>query len=96
MIGLRRTRWAVVVALAGPRLHPVVNGALHDDLSDIAVFKQVIDLGAVFELGPIDGNRILGITREYLTAWFDQALLRRPSRLLCGESPRFPEVDFQP
>lgn len=82
--------------LRGPRLHMVVDGALHHDLSDIAAFKEVIDFGPVFEVGPIDGHRALTINRRYLTAWFDQALLGRPSGLLCSESPRFPEVDFQP
>ncbi|HEY9335639.1 MAG TPA: hypothetical protein VIQ79_14500 [Kribbella sp.] len=32
--------------------------------------------------------------REYLAAFFDQTLRRRPALLLRGESPKFPEVRF--
>ena len=37
--------------LRGPRLHMVIDGADHYDLSDIAVFKEQVDLGGVFEVG---------------------------------------------
>lgn len=82
--------------LRGPRLHIVIDGAEHADLSDIAVFKATIDLSALFETGPIDGNRTVNIERAYLAAWLDKALFGRPSPLLRGESPLYPEVDFQP
>ena len=32
--------------------------------------------------------------REYIAAFFDQTLRRRPSLLLRGGSPKFPEVRF--
>ena len=32
--------------------------------------------------------------REYIAAFFDQTLRRRPSLLLRGDSPKFPEVRF--
>lgn len=79
-----------------PRLHMVVDGAGHYDFSDITVFKQTIDLSALFEFGPIDGTRAFTIQHRYLTAWFDRTLHGRPNPLLRGESPQFPEVDFQP
>jgi dienelactone hydrolase len=82
--------------LRGPRLHAVVDGMGHYDLSDITAFKAVADLGDVFELGTIDGQRALAITRAYLRAWLDRSLLGRPSPLLVREPRRFPEVDFQP
>jgi dienelactone hydrolase len=83
--------------LRGPRLHLVVDGALHNDLSDITVFKaRIPNLDALFEIGSIDGNRMLTIERRYVTAWFDQVLRDCPNPLLRGESSRFPEVDFQP
>jgi predicted dienelactone hydrolase len=37
--------------LRGPRLHLVVDGAEHADLSDLAVFKRTVDLTAIFEVG---------------------------------------------
>lgn len=82
--------------LRGPRLHLVIDGAEHADLSDLAVFKSTVDLSAIFEVGPIDGARAVAIERAYLTAWFDKAIRGRSSDLLKGESPRYPEVDFQP
>jgi len=81
---------------ARPRLHLILDGAGHNDFSDVTVFKHTVDLGALFDIGPIDGDRALAIQRRYLTAWFDRTLHGRPSHLLRGESPRFPEVDFQP
>jgi pimeloyl-ACP methyl ester carboxylesterase len=82
--------------LRGPRLHLVIDGTEHADLSDVTIFKHTIDIGAIFQIGPIDGARALAIQRRYLTAWLDHTLRNRPVPLLRGESPRFPEVDFQP
>ncbi|WP_285748011.1 hypothetical protein [Lentzea sp. NBRC 105346] len=82
--------------LRGPRLHLVVQGALHYDFTDVTIFKSVVDVGKLFEVGPIDGERSLTIERRYVTAWFDKALRGKDNPLLCGESPRFREVDFQP
>jgi hypothetical protein len=82
--------------LRGPRLHLVIDGAEHSDLTDLTVFKSSVDLSAVFTTGPIDGVRALDIERTYLAAWFDRAVRERRSPLLRAESPHFPEVDFQP
>jgi hypothetical protein len=82
--------------LRGPRLHVVIDGIGHLDLTDITVFKRGIDLPPVFEVGPIDGLRALHVQRSYLTAWLDRGLLGRRRPLLLAESPAFPEVDFQP
>jgi predicted dienelactone hydrolase len=81
--------------LRGARLHLVIDGAEHADLSDITLFKSTINVGAVFGTGPIDGQRALAIQRAYVTAWLDQALFRRPSPLLKRESRKYPEVEFQ-
>jgi dienelactone hydrolase len=81
--------------LRGPRLHLVVEGAEHFDFGDITVFKSILDLGSIFEVGPIDGARAMHVQRTYLTAWLGSALSGRPDRLLRGESPHFPEVDFE-
>lgn len=82
--------------LRGHRLHLVLAGAEHQDLSDITLFKKDLDLGAVFLLGPIDGERALAIQRTYVTAWLDFALRGRHNPVLAGESREFPEIDFQP
>jgi Platelet-activating factor acetylhydrolase, isoform II len=82
--------------LRGPRLHLVVNGAEHSDLTDLTVFKSSVDISAVFTTGPIDGVRALNIERTYVTAWFDRGLRGHRSKLLRAESPHFPEMDFQP
>lgn len=82
--------------LRGPRLHLVIDGAEHSDLTDMTVFKCTIDFSVVFPTGPINGERALSIQRRYLTAWFDWALRERARPLLRGESTRFPEVEFQP
>ncbi|MFC4120025.1 alpha/beta hydrolase family protein [Nonomuraea zeae] len=82
--------------LRGPRLHLVIDGAGHRDLTDITIFKATLDLSALFDVGPIRGTRALGIERAYLAAWLDRSLLGRAGPLLAGESHRFPEVDFQP
>jgi predicted dienelactone hydrolase len=81
--------------LRGPRLHMVIDGTEHFDFGDVAIFKSTLDLDTIFEIGPIDGARALHIERTYLTAWLDFALRGKPSRLLRGESPDFPEVDFE-
>jgi predicted dienelactone hydrolase len=82
--------------LRGPRLHLVIDGAEHSDLTDMTVFKSAVDISAVFTTGPIDGERAVLIQRRYLVAWFDWALRGRARPLLGGESRRFPEVVFQP
>src|SRR5262249_23898725 len=82
--------------LRGPRLHLVIGGAGHDDLSDVAVFKATFGPTPFFDTGLITGTRAVAVERAYLVAWLNQALRGRPSPLLRGESPRYPEVDFQP
>ena len=82
--------------LHGPRLHLILHGAEHSDLTDLTAFKSTVDLSAVFTTGPIDGLRALAIQRDYLAAWFDRALRGRDSQLLHAEPARYPEVDFQP
>jgi predicted dienelactone hydrolase len=89
--------WAAFYdGLRGPRLHLVLDGAGHDDLSDVAMFKATFGPSPFFETGPVDGARGVAVERAYVTAWLDRALRGRPSALLRHESPRYPEVDFQP
>ena len=81
--------------LRGPRLYQVVDGVEHDDFSDITIFKSVTSLGPGFPVGPLDGARALHIQRVYLTAWFNYALLGRPSKLLGRATSAFPEVEVE-
>jgi len=74
----------------------VIDGAEHSDLTDMTVFKTTVDLYGIAMVGSIGGARSLHIQRSYLTAWIDLALRGLTSDLLHRESPRFPEVDFQP
>lgn len=48
------------------------------------------------DVGTINPDRAITIERTYLLAYFDQELRHRPSRLLNGPSPRYPEVQFLP
>ncbi|TCO47573.1 platelet-activating factor acetylhydrolase isoform II [Kribbella antiqua] len=45
-------------------------------------------------VGSVQPYRSLYAQREYIGAFFDQALRRRPEFLLRGDSPKFPEVRF--
>jgi dienelactone hydrolase len=45
-------------------------------------------------VGTINPDRAVTIERLYLSAFFDQQLRQRHSRLLAGPSARFPEVKF--
>jgi hypothetical protein len=45
-------------------------------------------------VGGADPARSVLAQREYVAAFFDQTLRRRPGLLLRGESPKFPEVRF--
>src|SRR5215470_7662824 len=67
--------------LRGPRRHLVVDGARHHDFTDLTLFKSTVDIGTVFELGPIDGRRALDITRTFATTW----LTDRAAPLFRGE-----------
>lgn len=45
-------------------------------------------------LGTVDPERSVAAQRAYLGAYFDQFLKGRPQRLLLGESPQHPDVQF--
>ena len=45
-------------------------------------------------IGTVDPERIVAAERAYVTAFFEQTLLRRPQGLLTGPSPWFPQVRF--
>jgi pimeloyl-ACP methyl ester carboxylesterase len=45
-------------------------------------------------VGGAQPDRSVWAQREYIAAFFDQTLRRRPSLLLRGDSPKFPEIRF--
>ncbi|MFE7591686.1 alpha/beta hydrolase family protein [Kitasatospora sp. NPDC057512] len=81
--------WA---ALGGYKKWLTVAGADHFSFSDLDVLHEQ----AGFPTPPLSPERGVEITREYVTAFFDQTLKGIDSPLLDGPSPNNPEVLFQP
>ncbi|MBO1415970.1 alpha/beta hydrolase [Streptomyces sp. FH025] len=81
--------WA---ALGGYKKWLAVAGADHFSFSDLDVLQEE----AGFPTPPLSPERGVEITREYVTAFFDQTLKGDHSPLLDGPSPNNPEVLFQP
>ncbi|WP_223645768.1 hypothetical protein [Corallococcus sp. EGB] len=77
-----------------------IHGTGHFSFSDLAIALPLVrtyapqvtgpDLG----LGSMDGARTVPLTATYLRAFFDKHLRDRPTPLLDGPSPEFPEVDL--
>jgi predicted dienelactone hydrolase len=70
-----------------------IRGCRHMNFTDLAVTfapaARVLGL-----LGPIDGERGLRITADYVRAFFDHALRQIDSPLLQGPAAAYPEVEF--
>ncbi|GHF64750.1 lipase [Kitasatospora xanthocidica] len=81
--------WA---ALGGYKKWLTVAGADHFSFSDLDLLKEQ----AGFPTPPLSPERGVAITREYVTAFFDQTLKGTHSPLLDGPSPDNPEVLFHP
>ncbi|MFG2843080.1 alpha/beta hydrolase family protein [Kitasatospora sp. NPDC048296] len=81
--------WA---ALGGYKKWLAVTGANHPSFTDVDLLEEQ----AGFPTPPLDPERGIVITREYVTAFFDQTLKGIHSPLLDGPSPNNPEVLFQP
>ncbi|KAI9162995.1 putative 1-alkyl-2-acetylglycerophosphocholine esterase [Paramyrothecium foliicola] len=67
----------------------LVAGSQHLDFSD-ATFWKTVDTN--FTRGPIDGLRMVDVTRTYLKAFFDETLLGKEQPILDGPSEEWPEV----
>ncbi|WP_433177495.1 alpha/beta hydrolase family protein [Actinoallomurus sp. CA-150999] len=80
--------WA---ALGGYKKWLTVAGADHFSFSDLDLLGEE----AGFPTPPLSPERGVVITREYVTAFFDQTLKGIHSPLLDGPSPNNPEVIFQ-
>lgn len=74
----------------------VVNGSQHVDMSDITFWKETAGVHSA-NLGPIDGRRMVDITRTWTKAFFDFTLLRNreAGKLFDGPSSQWPEVEFK-
>jgi predicted dienelactone hydrolase len=62
-------------------------GAVHNSFSDLGLIAP-----ARFPAARQDFRRTIEITRAYLLGFFDTYLRGRPSPLLTGKAPQFPEV----
>ncbi|MFF3002607.1 alpha/beta hydrolase family protein [Kitasatospora sp. NPDC057940] len=80
--------WA---ALGGYKKWLAVTGANHPSFTDVDLLEEE----AGFPTPPLDPERGIVITREYVTAFFDRTLKGIHSPLLDGPSPNNPEVLFQ-
>ncbi|GAA3003424.1 lipase [Streptomyces lactacystinicus] len=80
--------WA---ALGGYKKWLTLAGADHTSFTDLDVLLEE----AGFPTPPLSPERGVVITREYVTAFFDQTLKGIHSPLLDGPSPNNPEVVFQ-
>ncbi|MEU6973849.1 alpha/beta hydrolase [Kitasatospora aureofaciens] len=79
-------------ALGGYKKWLTVTGADHFSFSDGDLLQEQAGFPAASPLSP---ERGVEITREYVTAFFDQTLKGIHSPLLNGPSPNNPEVLFQ-
>ncbi|KAK2031944.1 platelet-activating factor acetylhydrolase [Colletotrichum zoysiae] len=68
-----------------------VDGTMHGDWSDRTIWKL---FGTTRPLGPIDGNRMVNISRTFIKAFFDKNFLGTEQPLLDTPSADFPEVHW--
>jgi dienelactone hydrolase len=91
-VGGHDTTWGQTwAALGGYKKWLTVAGADHFSFSDLDLLLEE----AGFPTPPLSPERGVVITREYVTAFFDQTLKGIHSPLLDGPSPDNPEVLFQ-
>ncbi|MFD5462386.1 alpha/beta hydrolase family protein [Kitasatospora sp. NPDC127059] len=91
-VGGDDTTWGQAwAALGGYKKWLTVAGADHFSFSDLDLLHEQ----AGFPTPPLSPERGVEITREYVTAFFDQTLKGIGSPLLDGPSPNNPEVLFQ-
>ncbi len=91
-VGGYDTTWGQAwAALGGYKKWLTVAGADHFSFSDLDLLQEQ----AGFPTPPLAPERGVVITREYVTAFFDQTLKGIHAPLLDGPSPNNPEVLFQ-
>ncbi|KAI1854039.1 hypothetical protein JX265_003637 [Neoarthrinium moseri] len=70
-----------------------VNGSFHHDFSDRTFWKEVFGIQQS-TLGPINGYRMINITRTFIRAFFDYTLLGKPQSIFDGSSDAWPEIIY--
>lgn len=70
-----------------------IKGTKHFNFTDYAIMFSPLQWFGF--LGPINGQRGLQITRDYVRAFFDTYLKHAPSPLLQEPSSNYPEVQFE-
>jgi dienelactone hydrolase len=87
--------------LTGPRLNIQIDTALEVSFTDyetlipqIGKLTGMSDADLAGWIGTADPSRMVRVQQAYPLAFFDRYLRRRPSLLLDGPSPAFPEVRF--
>ncbi|OHF01914.1 platelet-activating factor acetylhydrolase [Colletotrichum orchidophilum] len=68
-----------------------VDGSMHADWSDLTFWKS---FGTTRPSGPVDGNRMVYISRTFIRAFFDDVLLHISQSILDSPSEDFPEVKW--
>jgi hypothetical protein len=86
------TMRAVYESLPGNGYYVQVAGMFHLDMTDAPFLPLAVEAGLT---GPIGGDRAHRIVNAYSVAFFDGHLRVRPSTLLDGPAPQFPEVRFE-
>ncbi len=74
-----------------------IAGAAHLNFSDMPAlfsFRAPDEPRQILDIGSIDPRRSFKVQSVYLRAFLDLHLRGRPTHLLDGPSPRFPEVRF--
>jgi hypothetical protein len=87
------TMRAVYDKLPGEGFWIQVPGMFHLDMTDAPFLSALVPWPGFS--GPIGGERAHEILNAYSVAFFDYTLRGRPTPLLEGPSPRFPEVQFE-
>lgn len=91
-IGDMKPQHDVIYSGSGETVYSVyIKGSFHNDYSDFTL----LNLFKKFKvLGPIEGRRMVDITRRYTLAFFNTHVKGEPDALLNSPSSNYPEVTF--
>ena len=79
--------------LTGPVTVATIKGTSHYDFTDLpALSPLATQMGLK---GPLNGRRAIQIVNDYSLAFFDLSLKGKPTTLLEGASPAYPELEFR-
>ncbi|MGW6278916.1 alpha/beta hydrolase family protein [Kribbella sp. NPDC055071] len=88
--------WKLNLSLAGAKQKAFTDYQFIFDQLFRAIYGDDPIITSVMKalVGGVNPDRSVRAQREYIGAFFDQTLRRRPGLLLRGDSPKFPEVRF--